>query len=83
MEIPKESGVSAQFVYFRDENGELLPALKGVQALLNLFNVEGLSIDNDCFLICSDFSSGAPAIEPGDQIPNDRTLYDRLTGRSV
>ena len=83
VDIPKESGVSAQFVYFHDENGELLPALKGVQTLLNLFNVEGLSIDNDCFLICSDFSSGAPAIEPGDQIPNDRALYDRLTGRSV
>ena len=82
VEIPKESGVSSQFVYFRDENGELLPALKGVQTLLNLFNVEGLSIDNDCFLICSDFSSGAPAIEPGDQIPNDRALYDRLTGKT-
>ena len=82
VDIPASSGMTTTFAYFHDENGELLPELQSVQTLLDWFNVEGLSIGYDCFLICSDFASGPPAIDPGDQIPNDAALYDRLTGRA-
>ena len=53
-----------------------------IRAIANIASmlVDGLTINHDCFLICADFTSGPPLIEPGDQIPNDQTLYDRLTG---
>lgn len=41
-----------------------------------------MSISNDIIIVCPDFSTGAPKIMPGEQVPNDRELYDRLTGKA-
>ncbi|HIU99601.1 MAG TPA: hypothetical protein IAB14_00625, partial [Candidatus Stercoripulliclostridium merdipullorum] len=38
----------------------------------------GMSINNPCYFVCPDFSSGPPPIEPGDAVPQDEALYEKL-----
>lgn len=44
--------------------------------------VAKMKIYNNPLIVCPDFTKGQPNIMPGEQIPNDRELYDRLTGKA-
>ena len=44
--------------------------------------VAKMKIYNTPLIVCPDFTKGQPNIMPGEQIPNDRELYDRLTGKA-
>lgn len=73
---------------FKDENGKPIGGLSGietlVQSIMNGQGVYNMSISHPCYLVCTDFSSGDPYIEPGDPVPNSRDLYsDLVNGRNV
>lgn len=73
---------------FKDEDGNPVGGLQAVesivQAIMNNNGVKNMSISHPCYLVCTDFSSGDPYIEPGDPVPNSRDLYnDLVNGRNV
>ena len=70
-----------------DENGSTLGDMASLEVLISIIksivpDLSQMSISNDIIIVCPDFSTGAPKIMPGEQVPNDRELYDRLTGKA-
>ena len=85
--IDPKSGVTQMLMKMTDENGSTMGNMAKLEPLITLIsglveNLKELTITNDIIIVCPDFSHGAPNIMPGEQIPNDRELYDRLTGKA-
>ncbi len=81
----KDNSVMIAELPFRNTNGE--PAGKSLASLENLLsnNYEsfGLGLDTICnpsTIVCTNFASGEPEIQPGDPIPNSIELYEKLRG---
>ena len=87
MSLSPESKMMAVELPMHDENGKPLGNLSGAEEIIDMISavvpeVEGMRVDNNPLIISADYKTGAPAIMPGEQIPNDRALYDRLTGKA-
>ena len=87
--IADGTGMASFEMPLHDANGTPLGELKNVESLIpsigNLIGnatVAKMKISHNPVIICPDFSTGSPNIMPGEQIPNDRELYDRLTGKA-
>ena len=87
--IADGTGMASFEMPLHDDNGTPLGELKNVESLIpsigNLIGnatVAKMKISHNPVIICPDFSTGSPNIMPGEQIPNDRELYDRLTGKA-
>ncbi|MBQ4073031.1 MAG: Ig-like domain-containing protein [Clostridia bacterium] len=70
---------------FRDSQGKpvgqmeyLEELMKSIHDTLNLKDADTLC--NPSVIVCTDFASGDPEIQPGDPIPNSRELYSKLRG---
>ena len=70
---------------FRDSQGKpvgqmeyLEDLMKSIHDTLNLKDADTLC--NPSVIVCTDFASGEPEIQPGDPIPNSRELYSKLRG---
>ena len=70
---------------FRDSQGKpvgqmeyLENLMKSIHDTLNLKDADTLC--NPSVIVCTDFASGDPEIQPGDPIPNSRELYSKLRG---
>lgn len=70
---------------FRDSQGKpvgqmeyLEDLMKSIHDTLNLKDADTLC--NPSVIVCTDFASGDPEIQPGDPIPNSRELYSKLRG---
>lgn len=70
---------------FRDSQGKpvgqmeyLEELMKSIHDTLNLKDADTLC--NPSVIVCTDFASGEPEIQPGDPIPNSRELYSKLRG---
>ena len=87
--IADGTGMASFEMPLHDANGTPLGELKNLESLIpsigNLIGnatVAKMKISHNPVIICPDFSTGSPNIMPGEQIPNDRELYDRLTGKA-
>ncbi len=87
--IADGTGMASFEMPLHDDNGTPLGELKNLESLIpsigNLIGnatVAKMKISHNPVIICPDFSTGSPNIMPGEQIPNDRELYDRLTGKA-
>ena len=87
--IAPVSGMASFEMPLHDANGTPLGELKNLESMIpsigNLIGnpaVAKMKISHNPVIICPDFSTGSPNIMPGEQIPNDRELYDRLTGKA-
>ena len=85
--IDPASGVIQSRMKMTDENGSTMGDMATLQILIDIIksavpSLSNMSISNDIIIVCPDFSTGAPNIMPGEQVPNDRELYDRLTGKA-
>ena len=87
--IADGTGMASFEMPLRDANGTPLGELKNLESMIpsigNLIGnatVAKMKISHNPVIICPDFSTGSPNIMPGEQIPNDRELYDRLTGKA-
>ena len=87
--IGENSSMAKFELPLQDGNGNPLGSLKDLQEFVPIIGeaikeeaVAKMKIYNNPLIICPDFSHGAPNIMPGEQIPNDRELYDRLTGKA-
>ena len=87
--IADGTGMASFEMPLRDANGTPLGELKNLESMIpSIGNLVGnatvakMKISHNPAIICPDFSTGAPNIMPGEQIPNDRELYDRLTGKA-
>ena len=87
--IADGTGMASFEMPLHDANGTPLGELKNLEAmipsigkLINNPTVAKMKISHNPVIICPDFSTGSPNIMPGEQIPNDRELYDRLTGKA-
>ena len=87
--IADGTGMASFEMPLRDANGTPLGELKNVESmipsigkLIGNATVAKMKISHNPLIICPDFSTGSPNIMPGEQIPNDRELYDRLTGKA-
>ena len=84
--IDPASGVIQSRMKMTDENGSTMGDMASLQILIDIIksvvtDLSQMSISNDIIIVCPDFST-APKIMPGEQVPNDRELYDRLTGKA-
>ena len=85
--IDPASGVIQSRMKMTDENGSTMGDMATLEILIDIIksavpDLSQMSISNDIIIVCPDFSTGAPNIMPGEQVPNDRELYDRLTGKA-
>ena len=87
--IADGTGMASFEMPLRDANGTPLGELKNLESMIpSIGNLVGnatvakMKISHNPAIICPDFSTGSPNIMPGEQIPNDRELYDRLTGKA-
>ena len=87
--IADGTGMASFEMPLHDDNGTPLGELKNLESLIpSIGNLVGnatvakMKISHNPVIICPDFSTGSPNIMPGEQIPNDRELYDRLTGKA-
>ena len=87
--IADGTGMASFEMPLRDANGTPLGELKNLESmipsigsLIGNATVAKMKISHNPAIICPDFSTGSPNIMPGEQIPNDRELYDRLTGKA-
>ena len=87
--IADGTGMASFEMPLHDANGTPLGELKNLESLIPSIGslignatVAKMKISHNPVIICPDFSTGAPNIMPGEQIPNDRELYDRLTGKA-
>ena len=87
--IADGTGMASFEMPLHDDNGTPLGELKNLESLIPSIGslignatVAKMKISHNPVIICPDFSTGAPNIMPGEQIPNDRELYDRLTGKA-
>ena len=87
--IADGTGMASFEMPLHDANGTPLGELKNVESLIPSIGslvgnatVAKMKISHNPVIICPDFSTGSPNIMPGEQIPNDRELYDRLTGKA-
>ena len=85
--IDPKSGVTQMLMKMTDENGSTMGNMSELEPLVTLItglvsDLKDFSITNDIVIVCPDFTKGQPNIMPGEQIPNDRELYDRLTGKA-
>ena len=85
--IDPASGVIQSRMKMTDENGSTMGDMATLEILIDIIksavpDLSQMSISNDIIIVCPDFSTGAPKIMPGEQVPNDRELYDRLTGKA-
>ncbi len=63
---------------------DALTAVEGVVTKFISGAPAGLKLSNDCYIVCTDFTKGAPYIEPGDPVPNSKDLYyDLVNGRNA
>ena len=79
--ISEEAKMQKLVMNFRDENGDPIGNMAGVESVVNLFlKLPGITFTHPALFISSDYSNGRePDIKPGDPVPNDQALYDRLT----
>ena len=87
--IADGTGMASFEMPLHDANGTPLGELKNLESLIPSIGslignatVAKMKISHNPVIICPDFSTGSPNIMPGEQIPNDRELYDRLTGKA-
>ena len=87
--IADGTGMASFEMPLRDANGTPLGELKNLESMIPSIGklvgnatVAKMKISHNPAIICPDFSTGSPNIMPGEQIPNDRELYDRLTGKA-
>ena len=87
--IADGTGMASFEMPLRDANGTPLGELKNLESMIPSIGrlvgnatVAKMKISHNPVIICPDFSTGSPNIMPGEQIPNDRELYDRLTGKA-
>ena len=87
--IADGTGMASFEMPLHDANGTPLGELKNLESLIPSIGslignatVAKMKISHNPAIICPDFSTGSPNIMPGEQIPNDRELYDRLTGKA-
>ena len=87
--IADGTGMASFEMPLHDANGTPLGELKNLESLIPSIGslignatVAKMKISHNPMIICPDFSTGSPNIMPGEQIPNDRELYDRLTGKA-
>ena len=87
--IADGTGMASFEMPLHDANGTPLGELKNLESLIPSIGslignatVAKMKISHNPVIICPAFSTGSPNIMPGEQIPNDRELYDRLTGKA-
>ena len=85
--IDAGSGMIKFELPLQNADGTPLGGLTDLQELITTIGntigneaVAKMKIYNNPLIVCPDFTKGQPNIMPGEQIPNDRELYDRLTG---
>ena len=64
----------------RNADGSIPSNLQAIEDLVSTLKLNGFSTaSNTCMILCNNFSSGTSDIEPGDPIPANDALYDKLT----
>ena len=64
----------------RYADGSIPSNLQAIEDLVRTIKLNGFSTaSNTCMILCNNFSSGMSEIEPGDPIPANDALYDKLT----
>ena len=83
--ISEEAHMQMLQMNFLDENGEPIGSMAGVEAVVSLFlKLPGITFTHPALFVSSDYSDGRePDIKPGDPVPNDQALYDRLTSGAM
>lgn len=81
LHISDDSKMQALVMKFLDENGKPIGDMATVENIVGaLVNIPGVTFTNPAIFVSADYSDGRePDIKPGDPVPNDQALYDRLT----